>query len=104
MKPLAPIVTKNIKHTPLPARSPYILTLKYLNSYYLVQDVQLWTKNYKACQTQQRKKKKKKRTGSVMTQMLVSSHRDLKITTINLLRDLMLKANKTLDNARDGNS
>ena len=49
-------------------------------------------------------KKKKKRTGSVMTQMLVSSHRDLKITTINLLRDLMLKANKTLDNARDGNS
>ena len=49
-------------------------------------------------------KKKKKRTGSVMTQMLVSSHRDLKITTINLLRDLMLKANKTLDHARDGNS
>lgn len=47
---------------------------------------------------------KKKRTRSVMTQMLVSSHRDLKITTINVLRDLMLKANKTLDHARDGNS
>ena len=51
-----------------------------------------------------RGKKKKKRTGSVMTQMLVSSHRDLKITTINVLRDLMLKSNKTLDHARDGNS
>lgn len=56
---LAPLVTKNIKHIPLLARSPYILTLKYFNPYYLAQDVQLWGKNYKACQTQQRGKKKK---------------------------------------------
>ena len=46
---------------------------------------------------------KKKRTRSVMTQMLVSSHRELKITTINVLRDLMVKANNPLDHARDGN-
>ena len=46
---------------------------------------------------------KKKITRSVMTQMLVSSHRELKITTINVLRDLMVKANKPLDHARDGN-